>query len=130
MFKKISILFVFAAIISMMAHSLIPHHEHGEVICFAQTHSEDSPHNADTNSIHACCLEKQDAIRSSNEDFFPHHCDSDDICDYHFPPVLLFIGSFFDLDSESIELPEKPYLNLYASVEIISANSLRGPPQS
>jgi hypothetical protein len=123
MFKKVSILVVFAAILSMTMHSFVPHHEHGEMICFEQMHDNDKGTAAQDDcaeDIHACCFDKQDAVRLQGP--------SIDVvgyavcCDHCFPAI----NSFSGLDP--IEIISKPYLNLYTSADIASANALRGPP--
>jgi hypothetical protein len=117
MFKKLSILVVFAAILSMAMHSFVPHHEHGEMICFEQMHDKGT---ADQDDIHACCFDKQDAVRLQGP--------SIDVvgytvcCDHCFPAINSFSGL------GPIEIISKPYLNLYVSADIASANALRGPP--
>ncbi len=128
--KTLSILFMMMAVLTMMAHSVVPHHEHGDKICFEKIECNDSE-NESTKEHHRCCLDDQDIIRSVNEQEKEHFCDHGNTCDLHFPPIILFIGSYFDLpiDDFSVKLNYRPYLNLYTSADIKSANSLRGPPQ-
>lgn len=130
MFRKLSILFLFAGIITLMAHAFIPHHEHGEIVCFELFYSENNSCEDDEGKdFHSCCLDQQDIIRNSDEDN-SLDCDHGIFCEYHFPPILLFLGDFFTLNPEQSEVTNKPYLNLYTSVDIYSTNSLRGPPRS
>ncbi|GAB6010525.1 DUF6769 family protein [Viscerimonas tarda] len=128
MFKRLSILFVFAAILALMAHVVIPHHEHGETVCFEQTHTDTPFQDENEENAHACCLDTQDAIRAQDENQSAFGC-HDVCCDFHFSPVLVFFGNFFDFDYSQPEVINKPYFNLYTSAEIDAANSLRGPPQ-
>jgi len=124
--RKIAILFILTAISAFMAHMVIPHHEHGEMVCFENLvcDSEDG----EAKESHACCFDQQEIIRSQNEDQDHSDCGHGTDCDVHFPPVMLFTGSFFNLETGSIKT-DTPYLNLYTSVDITSANALRGPPQ-
>lgn len=123
--KNIAILFIMSAIITMMLHMVIPHHEHGETVCFEQL-SCDSEQDA-SKDIHACCLDQQEIIRAQDDEH-QYDCAYSANCEVHFPPVLLFIGNFFDLGANPVKI-DKPYLNLYSSADIVSANTLRGPPQ-
>jgi len=121
------------AISIMLAHAVIPHHEHGDVICFETIHHCDDTACGDSHEHSAtdcspCCFDKQDVIRTYDELNFTH-CGQGTACDYHFPPILLFLGCFFDLFETPLIIVQKPYLNLYTSAEFSSANSLRGPPQ-
>jgi hypothetical protein len=125
MFKKLSIICVFAAVLSVVMHSFIPHHEHGEVICFEQTHDADD----EKGDAQTCCLDEQQAIFAQNKDDSSVDCPNI-CCDFHFPPVLLFTGDFFALSSPPAKVINKPScLNLYASADIHSAHALRAPPQ-
>ena len=120
-------MFLFAAITALMAHAFIPHHEHGEIICFEQVHVDDFSHDESAGDVHVCCLDAQDAIRIQNRNDFGLGC-YNILCAFHFPPLLLFLGSFFDLGDVQPDIINKPYLNLYTSIVISSSNSLRGPP--
>jgi len=114
------------AIAALMAHTVIPHHEHGETICFEKFDcSSDADETA--KESHACCLDQQEIIRSQDDE---HHydCAYGTDCKVHFPAVLLFIGNFFALADKPVRI-DNPYQNLYTSADIVSANTLRGPPQ-
>jgi len=130
MIKRLSILFMMMAIGTFLAHAIIPHHEHGEKICFEMSHCENDG-DGEHHDFHPCCLKAHEFIRVQDE----HHITKSDskdgsLCDCHFPPILLFISSFFDFDHDTpVKVNTKPYLNLYTSADVYSANSRRGPPQ-
>ena len=123
--KNIAILFMMTAIVTMMVHMVIPHHEHGETVCFERL-SCDSEQDA-AKETHACCLDQQEIIRAQDDEY-QFDCVHGTDCEVHFPHIELFIGNFFDLGVNPIKI-DKPYLNLYTSADIISVNALRGPPQ-
>jgi len=131
MFRKLSILFTLMAVSLLIVHAVVPHHEHGDVICFEKMHNEEDHKHETTGTAKACCLDKQDVIRNQNEEIkIGSDCDHGSGCDYHFSHILLFVGNFFDLNPEPSEIVTKPYLNLYTSADIRSAQTLRGPPQA
>ncbi len=70
-----SILFLFLACTLLMAHSMLPHHHHSEVPCFAQEHCKhedsntspqkhDSPADKHEHEDSFCCVLKQDIASS------------------------------------------------------------------
>jgi len=130
MFRKISISLIFAAITLLIAHSVVPHHEHGDAICFEEMHCSDSKEQNNASTTQACCLDKQDIIRAQNEIRIGSECEHGSMCDYHFPPIILFLGNFFDLCDDPVKIDDILYLNLYTSAELYSVCSLRGPPQA
>ncbi|NDW17708.1 hypothetical protein D0T53_02105 [Dysgonomonas sp. 216] len=129
-----SISFIFVAIAMLIAHAAIPHHDHGDRICFEKEQTADSHSHSKENqkgkSDSCCQLDKQDVIRKNNEEFKVNDCHNGLMCDYHFPPILLFLGDFFCLSPAPPEILNKPYLNLYASACLYADNSYRGPPQA
>lgn len=124
--RNLAILFMMTAIFALVAHMVIPHHEHGEKVCFESSSCESE--NENSQKEHACCFDQQKLVRSENEDQNYNLCNGGNTCDLHFPPILLFIGNFFELDNHPLDI-SKPYLNLYTSADIGSACTLRGPPQ-
>ncbi|MFR9165744.1 MAG: DUF6769 family protein [Dysgonomonas sp.] len=130
--RSVSILFMTIAMLTIIMHSVIPHHEHAEKVCFENILCNSSDDNKDAaGGKHSCCLEKQEVVRAQNEQESQSLCDHGPFCtDHQF--VILFVGDFFEsgttLSSETKENP-KPYLNLYTSVGVYSTNSLRAPPR-
>lgn len=116
------------AIITMMAHYVIPHHEHGSKVCFENVECSDATDPSSSEDHHPCCMDNQEVLRSVNDQ--DQICIHGAYCEFHFPPVLLFIGDFFSLTDDNRVIVYKPYLNLYQSVDLLSANALRGPPQA
>jgi hypothetical protein len=127
MFRKASILCVFVAVLSLMAHIIIPHHEHGEIICFEQLHAETASSSGENGSGHFCCFSEQRAILTPNG-----HSVSGNrpvCCSFHFPPLLLFWENFFDFNATLSLNTCKPYYNFYTSALLASIRALRAPPQ-
>jgi hypothetical protein len=128
MFKKLSIVLVLFAVISFAAHAIIPHHEHGEFICFEQAHDKGNQAQDDcAGNIQTCCFDKQNAICAQNESNESLDAVGYPVCcDYCFSTAESFSG----FGPEQPEIINKPYLNLYTSAALTSANTLRGPPQT
>ncbi|MDR1810445.1 MAG: hypothetical protein LBR34_08595 [Prevotella sp.] len=117
MFKKLSIACIFAAVLSVLAHSVVPHHEHGEILCFEQIHDNESAAQDNCmNDTHACCFDKQDAVRLEPRG-------SINLVGYAVCCAHCFLSALVP-----VELTEKPYLNLYASAALTPLRTLRGPP--
>lgn len=113
------------AIAAFVGHMAIPHHEHGETVCFEQIDCSAGEEAAKDG--HACCLDQQEIIRSQ-DDRHAADCIHSADCEIHFPPIFLFVGDFFELSKKPVNV-NKPYLNFYTSADILSVNTLRGPPQ-
>ncbi len=128
--KNLYISFLLVAFITMMAHSFVPHHEHNSKICFEKIDCNNSDTSTEKEATHACCLEKQDIIRPENNIKQNQLCSHGTMCDVHFPPIILFLGDFFAIDTHDARIEYKPYINLYTSADVYSANFLRGPPQA
>ena len=128
MIRQFSIGCMLAAIITLMVHSVIPHHEHENNICFEQIHQETS--HKESKKAHACNLENQQIIRK-HDDSIHMGCHDGITCDYHFPPIILFSSNFFDfINNKRTGEVNVRYLNLYHSVAVHATNCLRGPPQA
>lgn len=130
--KYISIIFLGIAIITLMAHSIIPHHEHEDRVCFEDIRKEmQASDNATTHShTKTLCLDNQDIIRNQNELDSKQNCTHGSDCDFHFPPIILFLGNFFDFESKQDKVDTPNFGLLYTSVDIYSTNTRRGPPQA
>jgi len=131
MAQRISILFILIAIGTFLAHSIIPHHEHEDKICFETCHGESNEANENKHDSSICNLKNQEFIRGQEEHNSKSSPGHGGLCDCHFPPILLLINSFFDFDFHTPPVTGViPYFNLYTSVELYPANFYRGPPQS
>lgn len=137
--KKTAFIFLFSAILILLAHAVIPHHHHSLEVCFADSHC----HDADENHEHSkpdcdhndtknddCCVLNQVVLLPANSMRHEFNCA---ICNDFNPPydgtptILSYtdfsVGSLSNKAKVPIPLIESAYIQF-----VVLSSGLRAPP--
>lgn len=115
-----------------LAHSFVPHHEHGIEICFSNdccdiqnTCSHSQSDHGSSSEMHTCLVKAQSVVQSKENKC---SCGTDSMHAHDFI-IPFYLLSLVQLESESdTKHTYNVYSDTYVSTYILQDNGLRGPP--